>query len=337
MITPLALLLALLQQPTPAHRAKVAWVPNPRTANGGWVADPAHHLQPATVAALNSEIGALEAATGAEIAVVVVDSTSGLEPFDFALALHRSWGVGKRDRDNGVLLLWVPEQRSVWISVGYGLEGTLPDRKVGRIRDTDIFPPFRRGAFDEGVIAGVRALAAAAREEGGGTGATSDGSATEARGSPGGALTGGGGILSVLGGGIGYARWRRRRPRPCPNGHGAMRRLDEQADNAFLDGGERLEEDYKSVDYDVWRCDSCGHTLKIPYKRWTSSYKSCPDCKRRTLKETTRRLVRATSAHEGRERVTQHCGNCGHQRTFERSIPRVSTSSSSSGGGGGRG
>ena len=44
---------------------------------------------------------------------MVVDSTSGLEPFDFALAIHRGWAVGKRGKDNGVVFLWVPTQRAV--------------------------------------------------------------------------------------------------------------------------------------------------------------------------------------------------------------------------------
>lgn len=89
-----ALLAALALQATPAGQARIAWVPNPRVRDGTWVADPSHHLSAAIVAKLNAEISALEQATGAEIAVVVVDSTSGLTPFDFALALHRGWGVG---------------------------------------------------------------------------------------------------------------------------------------------------------------------------------------------------------------------------------------------------
>ncbi|MEI8259696.1 MAG: TPM domain-containing protein, partial [Deltaproteobacteria bacterium] len=160
-----ALIAAVALQATPAQIQRIGWVPNPRTTGGGWVADPSRHLAPATVATLNQEIAALEQATGVEIAVVVVDSTSGLTPFDFALAIHRGWGVGKSGRDNGVVFLWVPTERAVQISVGYGLEGVLPDRRTGRIRDTDVFPAFRRNAFDEGVLAGVRALAAAAREE----------------------------------------------------------------------------------------------------------------------------------------------------------------------------
>jgi uncharacterized protein len=331
-LSALSLAFALVQG-TDAQRARVAWVPNPRVANGTWVADPSRRLSAGAVATINGEISALEAATGAEIAVVVVDSTSGLDPFDFALAIHRAWGVGKRGANNGVVLLWVPAQRAAWISVGQGLEGAIPDRRAGRIRDEEIFPAFRRGEFDAGIIAGVRALAAAARSEGR-TASTSG--ASERRGRVAGIITAVAlGFVALFGGIAGLRRWQRRRPRPCPNGHGMMRRLDEAADDEKLEGGERLEESYRSVDWDVWLCDTCGHTEKIPYRRWTSSYSDCPECKRRTLKTSERTITRATTLSTGRKIVTRTCGNCGFKDSREVVIPRVSTASSSSAGGGG--
>ncbi len=341
--------LALLLQATPAQVGRISWVANPRTANGTWVADPSHHLRDSTVALLNSEIGALERATGAEIAVVVVDSTAGLEPFDFALAIHRGWGVGKAGRDNGVVLLWVPTQRAVQISVGYGLEGAIPDRRAGRIRDEEIFPAFRRGEFDAGVLAGVRALAAAAHADSGGTrqGFTprvqgGERAPAERRGSGlGGALAVGGGAVAglgaLIGGFVGFRRWRRRRPRPCPNGHGNLRLLDERADDGKLDQGSKLEEQVQSVDWDVWVCDTCGETLRIPYRRLLSSYTECPACKRRTLISVTTTLRAATTSHGGLERVSSSCKHCGHRSSTERATPRKSSSSGSSGSSGGGG
>ena len=114
-MTSLLGLLALLQI-TPAQAEKLRWVPNPRVANSTWVSDPSRHLRRATVDSLNAMISALSRETGAEIAVVAIDSTSGYEPFDVALALHRMWGVGQRGRDNGILLLWVPTQRAVQVT-----------------------------------------------------------------------------------------------------------------------------------------------------------------------------------------------------------------------------
>src|SRR4051812_26455107 len=161
------LVAALLFQAAAPQHSRVAWVPNPRAGNGGWVADPSHHLQPRTVDSANAMIGALERETSAEIGVAVVDSTSGLEPQPFPTARHPAWGAGQSGKDNGVLLLWDPVHRGVFVSVGYGLEGAIPDRRAGRIRD-EIIAHFRDSDFDGGILAGVRAIANAAREEGGG-------------------------------------------------------------------------------------------------------------------------------------------------------------------------
>src|SRR5438552_980849 len=82
---------------------------------------------------INAQLTTLERETTAEIAVVVLDSLSGLTPHDAAFRLHRNWGVGKANRDNGIVLLWSPALRQIYVSVGYGLEGVLPDARVGRI------------------------------------------------------------------------------------------------------------------------------------------------------------------------------------------------------------
>ena len=338
--------LALLQI-TPAQAERLRWIPNPRATNSTWVADASHHLKPATVDSLNAIASALSREVGHEIAVAAIDSTSGFEPFDVALALHRMWGVGQRGRDNGIVLVWVPTQRAVHVSVGYGLEGVLPDSRVGRIRDQVIFPAFRRGDFDGGMIAGVAALAAAAREDKDARGSTMSTTnpapnaaqpMVEQESNRGGraALLFGtiGGGLALLGGGAAAAlRYRRRRPRRCPRGHGLMVRLDEQADDTHLDRGERLEEKIESVDYDVWVCPTCNHVLKVPHRAWFSSYATCRSCKRRTLSTTRKTIVPATTSHAGQRQVTELCRNCGWTRTYMETIPRVQTSSGSGSGG----
>jgi len=117
-MTTLLLAATLLLQITPAQAERLRWVPNPRVTNGTWVADPSQHLKPATIDSINSLLARLSRETGTEITVVAIDSTSGFEPFDVALALHRMWGVGQKGRDNGIVVLWVPTQRAVQVSVG---------------------------------------------------------------------------------------------------------------------------------------------------------------------------------------------------------------------------
>jgi uncharacterized protein len=344
-------LLAVLQI-TSAQAEKLRWVPNPRVANSTWVSDPSHHLRPATVDSLNAMISALNSETGAEIAVVAIDSTSRYEPFDVALALHRMWGVGQRGRDNGVLLLWVPTQRAVQISVGYGLEGVLPDARAGRIRDQEIFPAFKRGNFDAGMLAGVAAIAKVVREEKDARGSTMTttsprpnvtrpveqigptpaSTGTRAR-KTGIALGIVGAGLGLAGAAAGTARYRRRRPRKCPRGHGVMVRLDEVADDAYLDPGQRLEEQLESVDYDVWLCPTCQYALTIPHKAWFSRFSQCPSCKRRTLESDTTTIIPATTVSTGLQEVQERCRNCSWSRRHTRVIPQIVTSSGSSSGG----
>jgi uncharacterized protein len=358
-MTKLLLAVVVFVQITPKQAERLRWVPNPRVANSTWVSDPSHHLKPATVDSLNSLLSALSRETGTEMTVVAIDSTSGYEPFDVALALHRMWGVGQKGRDNGIVLLWVPTQRAVQVSVGYGLEGVLPDSRVGRVRDQTIFPAFKKGEFDAGMLAGVAAIAAIAREEKDARGATMsttnpppnaaaaverDGANSE-RSRPGrsvgrrtGIVFGGiGAGAALLGGVAGAARYRRRRPKRCPNGHGLMTRLDESADDAHLDPGQRMEEQLESVDYDVWVCPTCQYALTIPHRAWFSSYSTCKSCNRRTLETGTRTLRRATTMSEGLQEITERCRNCAWTRTYTRVIPRVVQSSGSSGGSGGSG
>ena len=352
----------LLQSATPQDApGKRRWVPNPTRTTRGWVADPAHHLRPATVAAIDSVVFALERETSAEMAVVVIDSLDGLEPADAALLLHRRWGVGKRDRNNGLVFLWSPALRKLHVSVGYRLEGVLPDARVGRILDEVVLPRFRRDSFDLGMLNGAKALAAAAREEttwNASTGVPAyhpelapEVAETPAvqplQGAPSG--TSSRDDSNVLGSllGIGAALlavvyWifrRRYRPPRCPRGHGPMTRLAEQRDDAHLAGEERIEEQVGSIDYDVWTCGQCDAVTVKPWTKWFSGYERCSRCKRRTLKTTQRTLRAATEESHGLVEVTTRCANCGRYDVRRVETPRISSSSGSSsfGGDGGGG
>ncbi|MEX2178231.1 MAG: TPM domain-containing protein [Gemmatimonadaceae bacterium] len=329
-----------------AQSARLSGVANPRTTSGSWVADPGRHLSPATVAAIDSTISALERETTAELAVVVLDSLDGLEPADAAQLLHRRWGVGKAARDNGIVFLWSPALRRTHVSVGYGLEGVLIDSRVGRIQDQSVLPAFRRGDFNAGVLAGVQALASAAREEtyagperSQGLRPRRDEALPTRTGGGAGAVVGGiAGVLGLLGGGTFLrTRWRRYRRKKCPKGHGRMWLIDEQSDDRFLSTAENLEERLDSVDYDVWMCSTCDERLVLPYKRWFTKFKPCPKCERRTCESRSKTIRAATTSSTGLRKVTRTCKHCGFTDTTEEIIPEVSESSSSSGGSGGGG
>jgi uncharacterized protein len=101
----------------------------------------------------------LERRTGAEVAVVTVDAVPDGDVDRAAVELFEAWGVGKKDRDNGVLILCAVRDRRIRIEVGYGLEAILPDARTGRIIDTKVLPAFRRGDLSTGLLDGALAVA----------------------------------------------------------------------------------------------------------------------------------------------------------------------------------
>jgi uncharacterized protein len=329
-----------LQVPsTTANDGRLSWVRNPRATNHSWVADPAHHLATSTVQSIDGIIDALDRDKSIEMAVVVIDSLDGLEPGDAALLLHRRWGVGKRQRDNGIVFLWSPALRKMYVSVGYGLEGVLPDARTGRILDQWVLPSFRAGNFDGGMLQGVQKLADAAREE---TAwrpeAIKPGRPTTAVNPPPSGNRSsflvplGLFVLALLGGSLALGPMWRRRPRRCPAGHGKMRLLSDSEDDAMLTREEGLEERLGSVDYDVWVCPECNQRLVIPYRKWFSKYTDCPKCGRRTCETRTTTIRAATTVSSGMRAIDRECLNCGFKDTRREVIPQIVVAAASSGG-----
>jgi uncharacterized protein len=325
---------ALLLLAAPANGAEsLASIPNPRVQNGTWVTDTSATLSAPAVAQLNERAAAFERDTSGEIAIVVIRSLDGLTIEEAAVKLFQMWGIGKKDRDNGLLFLWSTGDRRVRVEVGYGLEGALPDGKVGAILDQYVIPRFKAQQFDQGVLDGVAALITAAKSEPLALASPSTESYDEA---------GGGArwlqalFLSPLGvvAFVGYRKWRRLRRRRCPQCQTRMTRLDEAQDDEHLSKGEAAEERVGSVDYDVWQCPSCAHHLTLRYPKWLSTYSSCPQCHNRTLLSSTETIEAATTSSEGSARVTETCGFCTYTHSFTKTLPRVTESSSSSSSGG---
>lgn len=109
---------------------------------------------------IDARLRSLMSGTTAEVVVVAVDDIDADSDIDdFATALFRQWGIGKKDNDNGLLMLIVKDRREVVIRTGYGLEGILPDGVCGSIIRSEITPRFRQGDFDGGVTGAVDAIA----------------------------------------------------------------------------------------------------------------------------------------------------------------------------------
>ena len=131
-------------------------VPTPR----GYVSDYAGVIDAGTIDHLDALIGELKRQTGAEIAVVVVNSTEPLTASDYAMKIAESWKPGAKGKDNGVVFLVAVKDHQMFILTGYGVEGVLPDGKVGAIRDQLARPAFRRGDYAGGIRAATEAMAA---------------------------------------------------------------------------------------------------------------------------------------------------------------------------------
>jgi uncharacterized protein len=93
----------------------------------GRVVDEANLFDPAARAALTETLAGLESKTTNQLVVVTLKSLQGTSIEDYGYQLGRKWQIGQRDKNNGALLIVVPNERKVRIEVGYGLEGTLTD------------------------------------------------------------------------------------------------------------------------------------------------------------------------------------------------------------------
>ena len=101
---------------------------------------------------------ALQNSTTAQVVVATVNSLNGEEPATYATELARKWQIGDKEADNGILVLLSTGDREIFIAVGYGLEGALPDSKTGRIIDVYGLEYLRNDQFGAGIKAITQAL-----------------------------------------------------------------------------------------------------------------------------------------------------------------------------------
>jgi len=126
----------------------------------GRVVDQAGILSPAIRAKLTEMLARHEAETSNQVVVVTLKSLQGVEIEDFGYQLGRHWGIGRKERNNGLLFIVAPNERQVRIEVGYGLEGVMTDALSHYIIQNAILPAFRKGDFETGVLAGTAAILA---------------------------------------------------------------------------------------------------------------------------------------------------------------------------------
>ncbi|MEP7350039.1 MAG: TPM domain-containing protein [Sphingorhabdus sp.] len=121
----------------------------------GRVVDQANLLDPAQEAALAAKLAALETQSQRQFVVATIADLEGYDDSDYGYRLGRAWGIGGKERNDGLLLLIAPKDRKVRIEVGYGLEGIMTDALSHRIIQDRILPAFRSGDYPGGIDAGV--------------------------------------------------------------------------------------------------------------------------------------------------------------------------------------
>ena len=153
----LLFLLLFFQMAFTPLQAGAAKVP-PRPTSSIYVQDQAGVLSRSTRDTISAYSTALARKTKAQIVVLTVPSLQGQALEDYSLTVLRQWGIGDKEKNNGVLLLVAVQDRKSRIEVGYGLEGALPDGLTGRIQDQAMLPYFRQGDYDRGILNAYSAL-----------------------------------------------------------------------------------------------------------------------------------------------------------------------------------
>ena len=125
----------------------------------GYVNDFTNTLSVEQKTLLNDLSADLEKKTGIELVSVIVKNLDGDAIDDYANKLFAKWGIGKKDKNNGILFITALDDRRTRIEVGYGLEGTITDGKAGEILDQYVIPYFRVGNITKGIVIGHIAIA----------------------------------------------------------------------------------------------------------------------------------------------------------------------------------
>lgn len=152
------LLLCLLPLATAAEDVAIP-------ALGARVTDLTGTLTAEQKSSLEARLQTLESQKGSQIALLLVPTTKPEEIEQYSIRVTDQWKLGRKNVDDGVLLLIAKDDRRVRIEVGYGLEGALPDVIAKRIIAEDITPHFRQGDFYGGIVAGITRIDAVIQGE----------------------------------------------------------------------------------------------------------------------------------------------------------------------------
>ena len=351
-------------------------VPNTKIQNDSYISDPSNILDEETYNQINNQLTFLEDSVGNQVALVMLPSIGEAVPKDFAYKLFNLWGIGKSGADNGLLILFVLDQKRVEFETGNGLESVLPDAICKRIITNELIPSFKNEAYGEGLLKGINAISSIILNPKNAI----EYELKENKGEEGfflemyGYLTAfvNGIILLLLGrsfkkdetpynkyhtlkkynitplafifpipfiGILWFVRKEMKKWRNTPpqEPHGVkLSKEQENRSHSYLNTGQSKEAELGVAEYDVWVGEGVEPTI-LRYIKSPKSYTKCPSCKFQTEKLASSTTLRAaTYSNTGEELLRYACLHCGNQREKINIIPKKVRSSSSGGSGGGR-
>jgi uncharacterized protein len=126
----------------------------------GRVVDDAHLLSPEQAAAIDAKLAGLETQSQRQMVVVTLPSLEGYEIEDYGYRLGRAWGIGDKQRNDGLLLIVAPTEHKVRIEAGYGLEGIITDALSSVLIQREVVPRFKAKDYPGGIAAATDQLVA---------------------------------------------------------------------------------------------------------------------------------------------------------------------------------
>ena len=254
------LLLLLISFSLTANDYTVETIPNVRLSNRlNHVSNPDGIINESDVTKINQLLNLVEDSLGIEVAVVAIESIGENDARTFATDLFKHWGIGSKEKDDGLLIQLVTEssQRSIVFETGYGIEGILPDAICYRLQQRYMIPDLKEGNYSEGMRKGVSAvtqyLLTSDYERGESSRRTASTEGDEFLWI----------FLAAMGGIIGFAAiasYLKYRPKKCPRcGKKTLVYRGQQ----IIRSATRYSEGQAD---DVYRCKNCGYTQRKSHR-----------------------------------------------------------------------
>jgi uncharacterized protein len=107
---------------------------------------------------LEQKLKAYNDSTSTKVVIVIVKSVQPYDISEYAIKLGREWGIGQKGKNNGIVFLWAPSDRKIFIATGYGAEGALTDAYSKRIIETVVKPNFKQLRYYQGLDEGTSSI-----------------------------------------------------------------------------------------------------------------------------------------------------------------------------------